>query len=101
MPLFDPATLSMIERSRLITRCVAPRPIAFVSTLDANGVGNVAPYSYFNAGGQSPPSCVFSVARDRHGSGKHTLANIEATREYVINIVTRSMAEWAMFSSYY
>lgn len=93
MPDFDPAALSAIERSRLLTRVIAPRPIAFVSTLNAEGRGNLAPFSYFNGGGQSPMSCVFAVTRDRHGNGKHTLANIEATAEYVINISTRAMAE--------
>ena len=82
-----------MERSRLITRSIAPRPIAFVSTLDAEGRGNLAPFSFFTGGGQAPASCVFSVTRDRHGAGKHTLANIEATGEYVINVSTRALAE--------
>lgn len=93
MPVFELSTLSPMERSRLLTRVIAPRPIAFVSTLDAHGRGNLAPFSYWAGGGQSPPSCVFSVTRDRHGSGKNTLANVEATGEYVINVVTRPMAE--------
>lgn len=80
------------ERSRLVTRLVAPRPIALVSSLDADGRGNLAPFSFFNAGGSSPPSCVFSPGRDRHGVGKHTLANIVATGEYVINVVTQDIA---------
>ena len=93
MPDFDPAALSAMERSRLLTRVIAPRPIAFVSTLNAAGQGNLAPFSYFNGGGQTPMSCVFAATRDRHGFGKHTLANIEATGEYVINISTRAIAE--------
>jgi flavin reductase (DIM6/NTAB) family NADH-FMN oxidoreductase RutF len=93
MPEFDPTALSTIARARLITRLVAPRPIAFVSTLSAEGVGNLAPFSFFNAGGHSPMSCVFSAGRDRHCAGKHTLANIEATGQYVINVSTRAMAE--------
>jgi flavin reductase (DIM6/NTAB) family NADH-FMN oxidoreductase RutF len=93
VPEFDMSALSNVERSRLITRVIAPRAIAFVSTLDKNGRGNLAPFSYFTGGGQSPASCVFSATRDRHGSGKNTLANVEATGEYVINVVTRAMAE--------
>lgn len=93
MPAFDLAELGAIERSRLLTRCIAPRPIAFVSTVNAAGQGNLAPFSFFTAGGHSPVSCVFSVTRDRHGSGKHTLANIEATGEYVINVTTYALAE--------
>ncbi len=79
------------DRARLLTRIIAPRPIALVSTVSAAGVGNLAPFSFFAAGGSSPLSCVFSPTRDRHGSGKHTLANIEATGEYVINVVTAAM----------
>jgi flavin reductase (DIM6/NTAB) family NADH-FMN oxidoreductase RutF len=90
---FDPTTLSAPERARILTRVVAPRPIAVVSTLDTNGVGNLAPFSFFTAGGSNPWSCVFSTTRDRHGHGKHTLANIEATGEYVINVATAPLAQ--------
>lgn len=76
-----------------MVRIVAPRPIAFVSTLNAEGRGNLAPFSFFNAGGHSPPSCVISCGRDRHGRTKHTLDNIEVTHEYVINVCTRELAE--------
>jgi flavin reductase (DIM6/NTAB) family NADH-FMN oxidoreductase RutF len=89
---FDPSTLSAPERARLLARVIAPRPIAVVSTLNAAGRGNLAPFSYFAPGGSSPLSCVFSPTRDRHGEGKHTLANIEATGEYVINVATRALA---------
>lgn len=93
MPSFDPAALSAPERSRLLTRVIAPRPIAVVSSLTAAGVGNLAPFSFFAPGGHAPWSCVFSAVRDRHGHGKHTLDNIAATGEYVINVATRSLAE--------
>ena len=93
MPDFDLGALSPMERSKLLNRVVTPRPIALVSTVNAAGQGNLAPFSYFNAGGQSPASCVFSATRFRTGAGKHTLANIEATGEYVISLVTRAMAE--------
>ena len=93
MPVFDLAALSGPERSRLITRVIAPRPIAFVSTLDVEGRGNLAPFSFFAGGGHAPPSCVFSTTRSRTGAAKHTLLNIEATGEYVINVCTRALAE--------
>lgn len=93
MPEFDLSALTAQERSRLLTRVITPRPIALVSTLNAAGQGNLAPFSFFNAGGQAPASCVFSATRFRTGAGKHTLANIEATGEYVINVVTRAMAD--------
>lgn len=72
---------------------VAPRPIAFVSTLNAAGKGNLAPFSFFNAGGHGPASCVFSTTLDRNRATKHTLDNIRSTGEYVINICTRPLAE--------
>jgi flavin reductase (DIM6/NTAB) family NADH-FMN oxidoreductase RutF len=90
---FDLGALTVPERSRLITRIVAPRPIAFVSTLSASGMGNLSPFSFFNAGGYNPASVIFSPVNDRHGIGKHTLHNIEATREYVINVVTFAMGK--------
>jgi flavin reductase (DIM6/NTAB) family NADH-FMN oxidoreductase RutF len=98
--IFDPAELGPVERARLLTRVVAPRPIAFVSTLGAGGQGNLAPFSFFAAGGSAPLSCVFSPTRDRHNDEKHTLANIAATGEYVINVTTRPLAERVNQASY-
>ncbi len=97
---FDVRALSIPERSRLITRLVAPRPIALVSTISGNGVGNLAPFSFFTAGGSNPPSIVFCATNDRHGNAKHTVHNIRATGEYVINIATRAMAERISQSSF-
>jgi len=88
---FDPGAMSAPERARLLTCVIAPRPIALVSSLAADGTGNLAPFSFFAAGGSSPLSCVFSPTRDRHGDRKDTLANIEATGEYVICAVTESL----------
>ena len=93
MTRFDPATLSPREVYQLLTRVVSPRPIAFVSTLAADGRGNLAPFSYFNLGGINPPSLVFSVLNDRHGREKDTLINARETREYTISVVTHAMAE--------
>ena len=92
MAEFDLRALPIPERSRLLTRVVAPRPIAFVSTRSALGIGNLAPFSFFTAGGSNPPSVVFCTTNDRHGNAKHTLQNIRETGEYVINVVTRAMA---------
>jgi len=86
-------TLPSAERQRLMTRVIAPRPIAFVSTLNAGGQGNLAPFSHFALGGHGPPSCVISPTHDRNGNAKHTLDNIRSTREYVINVSTRALAE--------
>jgi flavin reductase (DIM6/NTAB) family NADH-FMN oxidoreductase RutF len=93
MTRFDPRRLELREIYQLLTRVVSPRPIAFVSTLSGEGTGNLAPFSYFNLGGINPPSLVFSVLNDRHGSEKDTLRNIRETGEFVISAVTREMAE--------
>src|SRR3954451_20338761 len=84
----DPAELTMADCHRLLLHCVAPRPIAFVSTLSADGVPNLAPFSYFMAGGANPPSVVISPLTDRDGNPKDTLRNIQTTGEFVINVVT-------------
>ncbi len=87
------ADLAPHERQRWLTPVIAPRPIAFVSTLSAAGVGNLAPFSFFAMGGGNPQSVAFCPIADRHGEPKHTLVNVRATRECTINIVARAMAE--------
>lgn len=89
----DPAQISAREAYALLLNCVAPRPIAFVSTLSPDGAPNLAPFSFFMAGGANPPSVVFSPTANRSGTDKDTLRNIEATGEYVINVVTYAMRE--------
>jgi len=90
---FDCTKLSPSEAYRLLTHCVAPRPIAFVSTLSPEGEPNLAPFSYFMAGGTHPPSVAFSPNTNRNDQPKDTLRNIEATGEYVINVVNYGMRE--------
>jgi flavin reductase (DIM6/NTAB) family NADH-FMN oxidoreductase RutF len=80
-------------RYRLLTSLVAPRPIAFVSTVDAEGRPNLAPFSFFMMGGGNPPSVAFSPLHDRRRGTKDTLRNLEQTGEFVVNVVTRAMAE--------
>ncbi len=82
-----------LARYRLLTSLIAPRPIALVSTLDAGGRGNLAPFSFFMMGGGKPPSLAFSPLNDKARGPKDTLRNIEATGEFVVNVVTRAMAE--------
>jgi flavin reductase (DIM6/NTAB) family NADH-FMN oxidoreductase RutF len=79
---------------------VAPRPIAFASTIDAAGVPNLSPFSFFNAFGSRPPTLVFSPARRvRDNTIKHTLENIYENMEVVINVVTYAMVQQASLSS--
>jgi len=84
----DPAPLSPPEAYRLVNASVSPRPIAFVSTLSPEGEPNLAPFSYFMAGGANPPTVCFSPLGNRTGAKKDTLHNIEATGEYTISVVT-------------
>ena len=73
---------------------VAPRPIAWVSSQDPDGVLNLAPYSFFNAMADSPPIIVFAPNNPRMGGGrKDTLTNIEAMNEFVVNLCSLDLAE--------
>lgn len=95
----EPSDLSMTDVHRLLLHFVAPRPIAFVSTLSSEGVPNLAPYSYFMAGGANPPSVAISVLTGRTGQPKDTQRNILYSGEFVINIVTYEMRERMNYAS--
>jgi flavin reductase (DIM6/NTAB) family NADH-FMN oxidoreductase RutF len=82
----DPAELAPADVYALLVGCVVPRPIAFVSSLSADGIANLAPFSFFNAGGAHPPSLVFSPVTSGASRDKDTLHNVRATREYVVHI---------------
>lgn len=82
-----------------LIRVIAPRPIAWVSTVSASGVNNLAPFSFFTGVGSRPPSVLFCPANRRDGSPKDTLKNILATREFVINVVPYRLAEAMNLSS--
>jgi flavin reductase (DIM6/NTAB) family NADH-FMN oxidoreductase RutF len=97
---FDLTTGTPREAYQLLTRVVAPRPIALVSSLGHDGTGNLAPFSYFMQGGCNPPSCVICPVNNRRGELKDTVRNVEATGEYVINVCTRAMAEQMNRASY-
>lgn len=79
---------------------VAPRPIAFVSTVDKDGNPNLSPFSFFNIFGSNPPLAIFSPARRVRGNTtKHTLQNVEEVKECVINIVNYSMVNQVSLAS--
>ena len=79
---------------------IAPRPIAFASTLDKEGNPNLAPFSFFNAFGSNPPTVVFSPARRvRDNTTKHTLENIYETGEVVNNVVNYAMVQQMSLAS--
>lgn len=86
--------LNIQEAAHLLTAGIAPRPIAFVSTMSAEGHSNLAPFSYFNAFGANPPVVAFSPARKgRDGKLKDTYYNLLETKECVIQMVNYSIVE--------
>jgi flavin reductase (DIM6/NTAB) family NADH-FMN oxidoreductase RutF len=82
------------EIYKLLTAAIVPRPIAWVSTVNAAGQPNLAPFSYFNAVCEKPPTVLFCPSiRRSDGGSKDTYHNIVATGEFVINFVTDDLAE--------
>jgi flavin reductase (DIM6/NTAB) family NADH-FMN oxidoreductase RutF len=77
---------------KLLTACVTPRPIAWVSTLGTNGVINAAPYSFFNAMGHTPPTVAIGILADPEKGWKDTARNILDSGEFVVNLVPEAMA---------
>jgi len=90
---FDPESLPAADRYGLLISLIAPRPIAWVSTVDAEGRPNLAPFSFFTGITGSPMTICFCPANHRDGRKKDTLANIEATGEFVVNVVGEALAE--------
>ncbi|MBN8703971.1 MAG: flavin reductase family protein [Bacteroidetes bacterium] len=79
---------------------VAPRPIAFASTIDKNGTPNLAPFSFFNVFSANPPIAIFSPARSgRTGATKHTYDNIKEVPEVVINVVNYNIVQQTSLAS--
>ncbi|NOT35331.1 MAG: flavin reductase family protein [Candidatus Eisenbacteria bacterium] len=88
--IIDPEQLSTRALYKFLTSAVVPRPIALVSSIDANGVRNAAPFSYFNIVTNEPPLLSVSIG-PRRGDAKDTLTNIQTVGEFVINLVDESM----------
>ena len=96
----DPAKLETKEIHKILLSSVAPRPIAFASTIDSKGNVNLSPFSYFNVFSSNPPILIFSPSRRvRDNTTKHTLENAKETKEVVINIVNHSIVEQMSKSS--
>jgi len=94
MIVIDPKTTDSKNVYKLMIGCIVPRPIAFVSSVNPNGILNLAPFSFFMGVGHNPPSLAFSVThRGSDGTLKDTTANISATKEFVVNVVTEEIAE--------
>lgn len=73
---------------------VIPRPIGWISSLDAEGRVNLAPYSFFNGVAYTPPQVMFAATGlHEHGGFKDTVANVQATKEFVVNLATWPLRE--------
>jgi len=79
--------------SKLIFNAVAPRPIAWITTLNENGSVNLAPFSFYNAITTKPPLLFVSIGKRKDGSEKDTIRNIKRTGEFVINVVNENFLE--------
>ena len=88
----DPAVMPSQSVYKLLIGCVVPRPIAWVSTVSADGVPNLAPFSFFMGVCNEPPTIAFSSGR-REGSKKDTVTNAEHTGDFVVNVVDDLLAE--------
>jgi flavin reductase (DIM6/NTAB) family NADH-FMN oxidoreductase RutF len=80
------------ERYKVLASFVLPRPIAWVTSVGPTGVVNAAPFSFFNVFCEDPPLCVIAVNRRSSGEEKDTLANIQRTGEFVVNIADEPLA---------
>ncbi|HNR55553.1 MAG TPA: flavin reductase family protein, partial [Flavobacteriales bacterium] len=100
MKTLDPAHLPIPELHGYLVGAIGPRPVAFASTIDAQGRPNLSPFSFFNVFGANPPLLIFSPARrGRDNTTKHSYHNVKAVPEVVINVVTYSMVHQASLAS--
>ncbi len=100
MKKIDPKNTAIPAVHQTLLGAVAPRPIAFASTIDRDGNPNLSPFSFFNAFGVNPTTLVFSPSRrGRDNTTKHTFENLKEVPEVVINVVTYSMVQQASLAS--
>lgn len=96
----DPKEVNPVKLQGYLQGAVAPRPIALASTLDQNGNPNLSPFSFFNVFSSNPPILIFSPARRvRNNTIKHTLINVQDTREVVISVVNYDIVQQVSLAS--
>ena len=96
----DPQEIETKLLHGLLLSAIAPRPIAFASTVDGEGNVNLSPFSFFNVFSANPPILIFSPARRvRDNTTKHTLENVIETKEVVINTINFPMVEQMSLAS--
>jgi len=92
--IINPAEHDYRNIYKLMVGVIVPRPIAFVSTISSDGILNLAPFSFFTGISANPPVICFSpMIRGSDGARKDTLRNIEAVKEFVVNIVSEEFAQ--------
>src|SRR5262245_16577127 len=91
-------TMAPIQRYKLLSSIVVPRPIAWVNTRNFSGVVNAAPYAFFNVFWEEPPLVILGLQHGENSIPKDTARNIRETGEFVVNMVRESMFE-AMVAS--
>ncbi|TDR25683.1 flavin reductase family protein [Flavobacterium cheniae] len=89
---FDITNTESSALYKLLTGTVIPRPIGWISTIDANGINNLAPFSFFNVVSEDPPHVMFSTVRTGN-KNKDTLNNILDNKQFVVNLVTEDIVE--------
>jgi flavin reductase (DIM6/NTAB) family NADH-FMN oxidoreductase RutF len=96
----DPKTIPVPQLHQYLLGGIGPRPICFASTIDSNGVSNLAPFSFFNVFSANPPILVFSPARSgRTGETKNTFDNCKEVPEVVVNMVNYDMVQQMSLAS--
>lgn len=90
---FDPLSIEVTHCYKLMVGSITPRPIAWISSLSATGVLNLAPYSFFTVASCNPPVLAVTQVNPHDRAAKDTLTNLRAIQECVVNIVTEDLAE--------
>jgi flavin reductase (DIM6/NTAB) family NADH-FMN oxidoreductase RutF len=87
----DPSLNTAKDNYKLLSSLVIPRPIAWITSMSESGIVNLAPFSFFNAVGSDPMYVVVGIARRSSGELKDTAINIQASGEFVVNMVTEEL----------
>ncbi|MFM9837952.1 MAG: flavin reductase family protein [Cyclobacteriaceae bacterium] len=98
--IIEPKEIPVVKLQSYLQASVAPRPIAFVSSIDREGRVNLSPFSFFNMFSMNPPILIFSPSRRvRNNTTKHTLENVQEVPEVTINIVNYKMVQQTSLAS--
>ena len=90
---FPCADLKPVQIYHLLTKLIIPRPIAWVSTVNSEGFGNLAPFSFFMGVSSEPPTLAISIRDLNNGTPKDTLRNIQETKEFVVNFSPENLGK--------